>query len=238
MFRKLMAGVVLCSVPILTFGAAQVATIGKAWAAVTTECTETAGQVMTFAAPGLSDLGTASASAKSVDKVASAPLTCTRDGKTYSGTFDPFKLTVVSTATCANDPTPPSSCVGEPGDTVVNSASQVNTAFSNLWKYLQHVVVIIPPIPCGGKCSGSVNLNGSGPAGVGSGPGLCPSSAVGFVLTGHLSDKSSAEITTCFNSDTGTGTSGSFANDFYSELAGNTSIDIASVTTANSVGIS
>ena len=61
MFRKLMAGVVLCSVPVLSFGVAQIATTGTAGAAGNTTCTGTSstGQLITFAPPGISDLGNA-----------------------------------------------------------------------------------------------------------------------------------------------------------------------------------
>ena len=54
MFRKLMAGVVLCSVPVLSFGVAQIATTGTAWAGGTTTCTGTssAGQVVRLRVTG------------------------------------------------------------------------------------------------------------------------------------------------------------------------------------------
>jgi hypothetical protein len=68
-------------------------------------------------------------------------------------------------------------------------------------------------------------------AGTGSGPGNC-GSEVGFVLAGHLATSKTAttEITACFKTDTGPGTTGSFAADLATESGGNTSMVIATAT--------
>lgn len=61
MLRKFMAAVALCSVPVLSFGVAEVATTGSAFAAGGTTLCSGGSQTVTFAAPGISNQGTASA---------------------------------------------------------------------------------------------------------------------------------------------------------------------------------
>jgi len=67
----------------------------------------------------------------------------------------------------------------------------------------------------------------------GSGPGSCSSNEIGFVLTSQLTAPASqvgnsTEITDCFDTDSGTNTTGRFLNDVTSELEGNPSIIITS----------
>jgi hypothetical protein len=226
-----MAGAILCSVPVLSFGVAQIATTGTAMAAGTTTCTGTSaagGQVITFAPPGLSDLGTASASAKSTTNASSGPLSClTSKGKSETGTLDASKIKAKSTTTCASDTNPPSPCPA--GDFVYDSASQLASGASLLFKEVKTTTWVIK-----GVTYTSANTASSS-ATAGSGPGECPSTEVGFVLTGHLTAPASmsgksTELTACLNTDAGTNVSGSFLNDIGAELGGNNSIVITSST--------
>ncbi len=230
MFRKLMAGVILCSVPVLSFGVAQLATTGTAMAAGNTTCigTGVAGQVVTFVSPGLSNLGTASASAKSTTNTSSGPLSCTNSkGKVSSGTLNASKIKAKSTTTCASDPTPPSPC--PTGDFVYDSASQLATGANLLFKEVKTVSWVIKGVTyTSAETASSSSTSGSG-------PGECPSSEVGFVLSGHLTapasmNGKSTEITACLNTDAGPNTTGSFLNDIGAELGGNNSIVITSST--------
>jgi hypothetical protein len=232
--RKLMAAIVVSSVPVLSFGVAQVATTGSAGAAATVTCTETSGQVLTFAPPGLSDLGTASASATWKERASSAPLACDIGGKTYTGGLAGYKPALKSTTTCSDDATPPASCTGEPGEYVVGSVGQYESAQQRLWQALHGQVswTVSPPKgPCGGKCS--MVPTSSSEAAQGTGPGNCPLGETGYVVIGHLSTSTSAlaEMTTCFEGDTGQDTTGNFAADVESELGGNQSLDITSAET-------
>ena len=147
MFRKLMAGVILCSVPVLSFGVAQLATTGTAMAAGNTTCigTGVAGQVVTFAPPGLSNLGTASAKAKSTTNTSSGPLSCTNPkGKVSSGTLNSSKIKAKSTTHCSTDPTPPTPCPTSPTDDFVyDSASQLATGANLLYKEVKTVSWVI-----------------------------------------------------------------------------------------------
>jgi hypothetical protein len=230
--RKLTAAIVVISVPVLSFGVAQIATTGSALAAggpVT--CTGTsAGQVLTYAAPGLSDLGFAQQSDKWKDTAGSAALKCTGNGKHGAGTFYAFKVNATSTTTCASDPNPPQPCPS--GDYVYNSVNQYLNP-DTLWKAVPVFVIRIPPVPCG-DCPLPLHIDNdaSSIASTGSGPGDCPSTELGVVFDGHLSTSPSrsTEITSCYSTDTGPGTSGNYAADFNSELAGNQSIVIQSVT--------
>ena len=230
MFRKLMAGVVLCSVPVLSFGVAQIATTGTAWAGGTTTCTGTssAGQVVNFASPGLSDLGTASVSAKSTTTTSSGPLSClTSKGKSESGTLNASKIKAKSTTLCQNDSNPPSPC--PTGEYVYDSASQLATGANLLYKEVKTVSWVIKGVTY------TTQNTASNAAGSGSGVGNCPSTEVGFELTGKLTAPASSAgkstvITACLNTDAGPGTSGSFLNDIGAELGGNTAISITSST--------
>ncbi len=230
MFRKLMAGVVLCSVPVLSFGVAQIATIGTAGAAGSTTCTGTmtAGQLITFAPPGVSDLGNATASAKATSTGSSGPLACvTSKGKSETGTLNSSKIKTKSTLLCQNDSTPPSPC--PTGDFVQNSASQFAGGASTLFKAVKTTSWVIKGVTY------TAGNTASSAAGSGTGPGNCPATEVGFVLTGKLTAPASmvgksTELTSCLNTDTGPNTTGSFLNDIAAELGGNTSIVIATAT--------
>jgi hypothetical protein len=240
MIRKLMAAIVVISVPVLSFGVAQVATTGNAWASGNTTCTGTA-RVLTFAPPGLSDLGNASAGAKSNDKASSAPLTCTSGTTTSKATFEGFQLALKSTTTCSDDSNPPASCAGKPGDYVYGSAGQYASDADTLYQGAKTVDIWFSPHhhpPTCYECP--VDNTASLVAGTGTGPENCPSTETGFVLTGHLatSNSEATEITTCLNTDTGTGTSGNFLSDLEAELGGNTGIVVATATATTSVAIS
>ncbi len=222
--RKLMAGVVFCSVPVLTFGVAQVATTASAGAlrpAVPTTCVGVTGQVITFAAPGLSDLGTAHASTTSTARASKAKLSCTPGG---SGKWKAENIVATSTDPCPGTSPAPSPCPG--GDYVYDAVSQLVNGASTFYQD-----VPLTKWKIGTTLYIAVNT-GSAAAGAGSGPGLCPSTEMGFVLTGHLSTSSSTstKITACLDTDTGPGTTGSFLNDVAGEMGGNTAVVIASST--------
>jgi hypothetical protein len=222
-----MTAIVVSSVPVLSFGIAQVATSGSAGAAGNTTCTG-AGAVVTFAPPGLSDLGTASISAKSVTKTGSAAMSCVNPkGVTQAGTLSAGKIVSKSTTLCQNDTNPPNPC--PTGEYVYDSVAQLASSASTLYKSDKSTSWVIK-----GVTYKTANT-GSAAAGTGSGPGLCPSTEVGFVLTGHLTLPSSqlgksTEITACLNTDTGPNTTGSFAADVGAEAGGNTSITIQTST--------
>lgn len=225
-----MAGAVLCSVPVLSFGVAQVATTGNALAASTTTCTG-ASSLVTFAAPGLSNQGTASVSAKSTTTTAGSPISCVTGTKPpKAGTLNASKIKSKSTTLCQNDTNPPSPC--PTGEFVYDSVAQLASGASTLWKSDKQISWKI-----GATTYTAVNT-GSSVAGSGSGPGNCPSTEVGFVFTGHLSTSTSksTEITACLNTDTGPGTSGSFAADVVAEAGGNTAITIQTATLDGATG--
>ena len=97
------------------------------------------------------------------------------------------------------------------------------------WHYLPVVVISYQ----GPGTTPTIENLASFLAATGSGPGYCPSNEYGIVLTGHVTAPAaeagkSTEITTCYDTDSGTGTSGSFAADLAAEAAGNTSIVITS----------
>jgi hypothetical protein len=206
-----MAVVALSAVPVISVGAVSVATSGNAFAAgKSTTCTGGPGSVK-FAAPGLSDLGTASVSAKSKAKTTAGPITCT-GGKKGNGTLAVSKITSTSTTTCASDSTPPSPCPS--GDFVYDSAGQFASGSGTLFQ----------SVPTTSWTIGTTTYTASN---TGSASATCPTGEVGFVLTGHLTAPASLSgkattITACLNGDTGTGTSGSFQADLFGELGGNT----------------
>ena len=227
MFRKLMAGVVLCSVPILSFGVAQVVTTGTAGAASTTLCTGVApGSVVSFASPGLSFTGTASVSAKSVSKTGTGKLSCVTGTKpAKSGTLLAGKITSKSTVTCDNDTnTKPNPCPS--GEFVYDSVNQLVAGAGTLQQSDKKTSWTI------GSTTYVAKNTANPTAGTGTGPGNCPSGEVGFVLTGKLTAPASqvgksTEVTACLNTDTGPGTTGSFLNDLTTAGGGNQSITIA-----------
>ncbi len=228
MLRKLMAGVVLCSVPVLSFGVVQVATSGSAWAAKTTTCTGTPGgspQTVTFASPGLSDLGAAQVSAKSTASVSSGAITCT-GAKVGTGTVAASKVKSKSTLLCQNDTSPPSPCPS--GEFVYDSVTQFLSGGGTLNKDVKTTSWT-------DKGTTYVAANTGACSTTTAGCGSCAAGEAGFVLTGHLTmpasqSGKSTDITACFDTDAGPNTTGNFVNDVTSEAGGNTSIVITSAT--------
>jgi hypothetical protein len=223
MLRKFMAVVALSAVPVISIGVTQVAMTGGASAAKvkTTTCTGGA-QTVTFAAPGISNTGTAQASKKSTDTTSAAPsISCT--GKiTGTGTTAASNIKSKSTVTCANDTgTKPTPC--PTGDYVIDSASQFASGASTLYKDVKTASWTI------GSTTYVTSNTGSAQA------TSCPSTETGFVLTGKLTAPASqngkaSTITVCLNGDTGPNTTGNFYSDIVSEAFGNTSIVIATAT--------
>jgi hypothetical protein len=221
-----MAIVAVSAVPVLSFGVAQVATSTNAFAAGgKTTCSGGTSQTVTFAAPGISNQGTASASKKSTSTTsASSGGTCT--GKhAGTGTVASGSIKTKTTVTCASDTNPPSPCPS--GDFVYDSASQFIGGASTLYKAVKTTSFTV------GSMSYVAANTASAQAGTGTGPGNCPSSEPGFVLTGHLTAPASQSgkattVTACLSTDTGPNTTGSFVNDITSEVLGNTTIVITS----------
>src|ERR1700722_9776898 len=179
MLRKFMAAVVLCSVPVLSFGVAEVATSGSAFAAGGTTLCSGGSQTVTFAAPGISNQGNAQLSAKSISTTSAAPsITCT--GKhAGTGTVAGSKIKTKSTVTCTSDTnTPPSPCPS--GDWVYDSAIQFFNGASTLYKAVKTTTWTV------GSTTYVAANTSSKQAGSGTGVGNCPSSEGGFELIGHL----------------------------------------------------
>jgi hypothetical protein len=227
MLRKFMAAVAVCSVPVLSFGVAEVATSGSAFAAGGTTLCSGGSQAVTFAAPGISNQGTASASAKSTSMTSAAPsITCT--GKhAGTGTVPASKIKTKTTVTCANDTnTKPSPC--PTGDFVYDSAIQFASGGSTLFKAVKTTTWTV------GSTTYVAANTSSATAGSGTGVGNCPSAEAGFELTGHLTAPASqsgkaTHITVCLNTDTGSGgTTNNFKADVTSEVLGNTTLLITS----------
>lgn len=214
-----MAVIALSTVPVITVGIAQVATSGNAFAkSKTTTCTGSPGKV-TFAAPGLSDLGTASTSAKSKAKTTAGPISCSGKIK-GTGSLAKSKITSTSTTTCASDPNPPTPC-SPSTDYVYDSAGQFASTSGTLWQ----------SVPTTSWTIGSTTYTAANTA---SGSATCTGSEVGFTLTGHMTAPASVSgqtstITACLSGDTGTGgTTGVFSADLFAELGGNTTMLITS----------
>jgi hypothetical protein len=216
LLRKIMAIVAVGALPVLSIGVAQVATSTNAFAAgKTTTCSGGSGQTVTFASPGLSIQGTASASKKSTSTTsASTGGTCTGKHK-GTGTVAASKIKSVSKVTCDTDSNPPSPCPS--GDFVYDSANQFVSSPGDLAKDLKTTSFTI-----GSTMYVAANKT-SAQAGSGTGAGKCPSGETGFVLTGTLSAPASQKgaattITACLSTDTGPGTSGNFLNDITAEV--------------------
>jgi hypothetical protein len=235
-FRKLMAGVVLCSVPVLSFGVAQIATSGTAGAATETVCTGNgAGAVVTFATPGLSNEGTAAVSAKSTTKTGSAPLSCKAGTKpAKAGSLLASKIKSTSTTMCTGPtapPNPPTPCPA--GEFVYDSVAQLGASMSTLYQSDKVTSFSI------GTTTYKTKNTGSPAVGTGSGPGNCPSGEVGFVLTGTLTAPASlagksSEVTACLlgdgNGSAGMNTTGNFSADVVAAAGGNNTIVIGTAT--------
>jgi hypothetical protein len=222
-----MALAILSSVPVITFGVAQVATSGNAWASTATSCTGTGpGQPITFGGPGISDLGAAQVSKKTTSTTGAGTIMCTGK-KTGAGTVSASTIKTKSKETCAEDSNPPSPCPAT--DYVVDSISQFISGASTLWKDAKTESFAI------GSSDFIVTLSSSGTA-------SCPSPEQGFTLTGTLTtapgkfEGKSVTITACLGADSGPHTTGSFGADAVSEFEGNTSILIqtANLDPANS----
>jgi hypothetical protein len=244
--RKIMAGVVLCSVPVLSFGVAEVATTGTAFAGPTTLCTGTgSGQVVTFTAPGISNQGIAQASAKSTTKTGAGTLSCKSGSKVKSGSVSPSTIKSKSTETCAGDTNPngpPAACAGNPTWFVIDDVSGFAAAAGDLKKDLKSVSFKVGTTSYVADTTGSSAATACGTMG-GSEPvctnpptpGYCPDTEVGFFITGHLSTSTtkSTEITACLNTDTNTGGSappGNFLQDLTAIAGGNLSITVQTAT--------
>jgi hypothetical protein len=230
MFHKLMAGIVFISVPVLLSGVAQVATTGPAGAASSTICTlgsDTAPVVTTFAAPGISDQGTAQVSSTTNTKLSTGSISCT-GGKPGTGTVKSKKVKSKSTLRCKNDSNPPAPCPS--GDYVYDSVGQFVGGASTLYETEKSTSWTIKSTAYAADYTSSeVAPSGS------TGPGSCPNSEIGVVIFGKLSMPSSQAgkatvITDCFGTDTGPGTGDNFESDIDAELGGNTTIVITKAT--------
>jgi hypothetical protein len=218
-FRKLMTVAVLSAVPVLSFGVAQVVTTGTSAAAGgSTTCTGGPGTV-TFATPGISELGKASAKAKSTASTTSGAIKCTGTHK-GKGTLSASKIKTTSTTTCATDPTPPSPCPS--GDFVYDSANQFVSGSGTLFQAVKTTTWKIGSTTYKTKNTASAQAT------------TCTAGEAGFVLTGSMTAPASvagqpSTLTACLNKDHGHGTTGNFMNDIVSELSGNATMVITSV---------
>jgi hypothetical protein len=210
--RKFMAVVALSSVPVLSFGIAQVATSGNAFAAgKSTTCTGGA-QTVTFASPGISTSGSAQASKTSKSTTSAAPsITCT--GKVNgTGTVAGNTIKTKSTEKCSQDTSnPPAACSSNPSWYVYDSAAEFATGAANLYKGVPTTTFTV------GSTTYKVANTSSKQA------TTCPSTEVGFELSGHLTAPASQNgkattITACLNTDTGTNTTGNFKSDVTDEV--------------------
>ncbi len=240
MFRKLMAGVVLCSVPILSFGVAQIVSTGTAGAATTTTCNGGA-QKVTFATPGLSYTGSAEVAQVSTAKTSlNKALKCTGKHK-GTGTVAKDKIKTTATTQCSGvvpPPPAPSGCTGNPNDWVYDTVGGLATGAGMLWQEVPTTKWTIgaTTYTAANTSSAAAGNYTSGPV---TQPGLCPGAGepngteLGFVLDGTLTAPAAdagqtTEITVCFLGDSGPGTSNNFTNDVVAAAGGNTAITIAS----------
>jgi hypothetical protein len=211
--RKLLTLIILGSVPVLSFGVAQVVTSGTAGAA-TTVCTGVApGQTITFASPGISQLGTAQVSKKSKTAVSSGTISCVKKTKTKSGTVPAGTITTKATSAdlCQNDSNPPSPC--PTGDYVYDSSTEFVSGASTLWKDIKTETWTIGTTTYTDALSASAEAT------------TCASNEAGFNLTGKLTAPAAdagkaATIVACLLGDTGPNTTGNFLADITSEVEG------------------
>ena len=110
-----------------------------------------------------------------------------------------------------------------------DSVAQLASSSSTLYKEDKTISWVIKGVTYTTKNTASAAAT------AGTGPGSCPATEVGFVLTGKLSAPASqsgktTEITACLNTDTGPNTSGSFAADVGAEVGGNNTIQIQTAT--------
>ena len=212
MLRKFMSVIALSSVPVLSFGIAQAATSGNAFAAgKSTTCTGGA-QTVTFATPGLSTQGSAQKSKKSTSTTSAAASTTCTGSKPGSGTVAGNNITTTSTEKCSKDTSnPPPACTGNPKFLVYDSAAEFATGSSTLYKAV--------PTTTFTDSSTTYTIANTASAQA----TTCPSTEVGFKLTGTLTAPASQKgkattITACLNSDNGPNTTGNFKNDVTSEV--------------------
>jgi hypothetical protein len=234
-----MAGVVLSSVPVLSFGIAQVATTGNAGAVTETVCAgSAAGSSVTFTAPGLSYTGNAQVGAKSTTKTGASPLSCKTGTKPpKSGSLLASKIKSTSTDPCPGTAPAPPSC--PTGEFVVNSVAQLINAQGTLYQSDKTTSWMVGTTKYTAKNTGSPTVTYCSSSCTNGTPGQCLSTEVGFVLTGQLTAPASqagksTEITACIlqdgNGSGGMGTTGSFAADVGAIAGGNTSIVIGTGT--------
>jgi hypothetical protein len=212
MLRKFMSVIALSSVPLLSFGIAQVATSGNAFAAGKSTTCSGGSQTVTFAAPGLSTSGSAQKSAKSVSTTSAATSTTCTGAKPGSGTVAGNSITTTSTTKCSKDKSnPPAACAGNPKFFVYDSAGQFVAGAGTLYKAVPTTTFT------DGSTTYKIANTKSAMA------TTCPSTEAGFKLTGTLtlpaSQKGKATtIVACLSTDTGTDTTGNFKNDVTTEV--------------------
>ena len=195
-----------------------------------TLCTGVApGSVVTFAPPGLSNQGAASVSATSITKTGTGNLSCVTGTKPpKSGKLLAGKIKSTSTLMCQNDTNPPPNPCPS-GEFVYGSIAQLLAGQGTLQQSDKKTSWTI------GTTTYIAKNTANPAAGIGTGPGNCPSNEVGFVLTGHLTAPAalsgkSTEVTACLLADTGPNTTGNFLNDVTTAAGGNTSIVIETAT--------
>jgi hypothetical protein len=221
--RKFMSVVALSSVPVLSFGIAQVATSGNAFAAgKSTTCTG-GSQTVSFAAPGLSTSGSAQKSKNSTSMTSAATSSTCTGAKPGAGTVAANNIKTTSTTKCSTvKSNAPAACTGEPKWWVYDSASQFVAGSSTLYK-----AVPTTTFTDAGTTYTTANTKSAQAT-------TCPSTEVGFKLTGALTAPASQKgkattIIACLNTDTGTNTTGNFKSDITTEvLGGSPSMVIAS----------
>lgn len=225
-----MSGLILCSVPVLSFGVAQVVTTGIASAA-TTGCTGTApGQTVTFQSssiPGLSAQGTAQVSKTAKIPTSAGTISCVTGSKPpKNGTVAALTIKSKSKLTCANaasmgDTDPPVPCTPST-DFIVDSSFGFATTSGSLFK----------EVPSESWTVGATHYTA---VFTGSKAATCPGGESGFELDGHLTVPASqsgktATVVACLNGDTGPNTTNNFTADITAELGGNNTVVIQTAT--------
>jgi hypothetical protein len=240
-FRKLMAGAVLCSVPVLSFGVAQVATTGNAGAVTPTICAgSAAGSAVTFTAPGLSYTGNAQVSANSSTKTGASNIKCVTGAKSKNGSLLASKIKSTSTDPCPGTAPAPTPCPA--GQYVVNSVAQLLNAQGSLYQSDKTTSWMIGTTKYTTSNTSDPTVTycdpGAGPCTAGT-PGQCIKGTVGFALAGALTAPAkmagtATEITACLDQDSngksGMGTTGSFAADVATIAGGSSAIVIGAAT--------
>ncbi len=211
MLRKFMSVIALSSVPVLSFGIAQAATSGNAFAAGKSTTCSGGAQTVTFAAPGLSTQGSAQKSKKSTATTSAATSTTCTGSVPGSGTVAGNNITTTSTEKCSKDKTPPSECTGNPKFFVYDSAAEFAAGAGTLYK----------AVPTTTFTDGSTTYTTTNTKSVEA--STCSSTEVGFKLTGTLTAPASQKgkattIIACLDTDTGPNTTGNFKTDITDEV--------------------